>query len=235
MYSFKSRVRYSEINRDGLLDIPAVLNYFQDCSNLQSKKIGRDAEFLKSIQRAWLIDFWQIIINDRPSAFDTIKVATWASGFKGFFGTRNFTMKTEADELLACANSYWVYLDAKTQRPVRVPQDEADAYGMEEALPMENVGRKVAVPQEAERIDTLTVMEHHLDLYNHMNNGKYIETACDYIPKDADVYRICCQYRMQARKGDVVGIYRAIEDNRTTVVLKDINEEIYAVISFDCK
>lgn len=235
MHEEKWNVRFSECDRTQKLAYGNIVNYFQDCSNLQSKKIGRGSEFLKSRQRAWLIDFWQIIINDRPSAFDAIRVATWASGFKGFFGARNFTMKTETGEQLACANSYWVYLDTKTQRPVRVPQDEAEAYGIEEALPMENVGRKVAVPKETERIDTLTVREHHLDLYNHMNNGKYIEIACDYIPKDADVYQICCQYRKQARKDDVVGIYRAIEDNRITVVLKDINEEIYAVISFDCK
>lgn len=235
MHEEKWKVRFSECDRTQKLTYGNIVNYFQDCSNLQSNQIGRGSDFLQNIQRAWLIDFWQIIINDRPCVFDGIKVATWASGFKGFFGTRNFTMKTESGELLAYANSYWVYLDTETQRPVRVPQDEADAYGIEEAFPMENVGRKISVPEESKHIDTLTVKEHHLDIYDHMNNGKYIEIACDYLPQGTNVCQICCQYRMQARKDDVVSIYRVIEGNRITVVLKSIKEEIYAVISFDCR
>lgn len=235
MYEEKWKVRFSECDRTQKLAYGNIVNYFQDCSNRQSNQIGRGSEFLKNIQRAWLIDFWQIIINDRPCVFDSIKVATWASGFKGVFGTRNFTMKTENDELLAYANSYWVYFDTETQRPVRVPQDEADAYGIEEAFPMEMTGRKLLVPEEIQRVDTVIVKEHHLDLYNHMNNGQYIEIACDYLPENTNIYQICCQYRMQARKDDVVGVYRAIEDSRITVVLTSIKEDIYAVISFDCR
>lgn len=235
MHEEEWEVRFSECDRNRKLTYGNIVNYFQDCSNLQSKSIGRDSEFLKSRQKAWIIDFWQIEINDRPSVFDNIRVATWAAGFKGFFGIRNFTMKTETDEMLACANSYWVYLDMQTGRPVRVPQDEMDAYGMEEALPMETVGRKISVPENAEKIDVLTVKEHHLDLYNHMNNGKYIEIACDYLPENKTVHRICCQYKMQARKGEVIHVFRAVEDNRVTVALKNAEEEIYSVISFDCK
>lgn len=235
MHEEKWKVRFSECDRNQKLAYGNIVNYFQDCSNLHSKSIGRDAEFLRGRKKAWIIDFWQIVINDRPSVFEDVKVATWAAGFKGFFGIRNFTMKTEADEMFACANSYWVYLDMETGRPAKIPQDEIDAYGMEEALPMENVGRKIPVPEEMERIDTLTVREHHLDLYHHMNNGKYIEIACDYLPEDKTVSRICCQYRIQARKDDVIGVYRAVEDNRITVALKNIREEIYSVVSFDCK
>ena len=32
MYTFDSRIRYSEIDRSGRLSIPAVVDYFQDCS-----------------------------------------------------------------------------------------------------------------------------------------------------------------------------------------------------------
>ena len=60
MYSFKSRVRYSEINRDGLLDIPAVLNYFQDCSTFQSEQLGVGVDYLKKEKKAWVLSSWQI-------------------------------------------------------------------------------------------------------------------------------------------------------------------------------
>ena len=40
MYTFESRVRYSEIAEDGLLALPAVIDYMQDCTNFQSEDLG---------------------------------------------------------------------------------------------------------------------------------------------------------------------------------------------------
>ena len=35
MYTFDSRVRYSETGEDGLLSLPAIVDYFQDASTFQ--------------------------------------------------------------------------------------------------------------------------------------------------------------------------------------------------------
>lgn len=235
MHEERWKVRFSEGDKEQKLTYGNIVNYFQDCSNLQSEQIGRGSAFLAEKQKAWLMDFWQIVISDRPSVFQNIRVATWASGFKGFFGSRNFTMKTDDGHMLVYANSYWVYLDTVTGHPVRIPQDEAEAYGVEEPLAMDYVGRKIPVPEDMEFIDTFEVKEHHLDLYHHMNNGRYIETAADYLPPDSRVNQICCQYKMQARRDDMIRVYRKAENKTVTVVFKNENEEIYSVIRFDCK
>ena len=47
MYSFDSRVRYSEIGHRGTMTLPALINYFQDCSTFQSEDIGVGVEVLK--------------------------------------------------------------------------------------------------------------------------------------------------------------------------------------------
>ena len=39
MYEFNSRVRYSEIDHHGTLTLPALINYFQDCSTFQSEDV----------------------------------------------------------------------------------------------------------------------------------------------------------------------------------------------------
>ena len=46
MYTFDSRIRYSEIDRSGRLSIPAVVDYFQDCSAFQSEELGVGVEYL---------------------------------------------------------------------------------------------------------------------------------------------------------------------------------------------
>lgn len=39
MYSFKSKIRYSETDSRGRLSLEALLDYFQDCSAFQSEAL----------------------------------------------------------------------------------------------------------------------------------------------------------------------------------------------------
>ena len=39
MYSFNSRVRYSEVNREKELTLPSLLDYLQDCCTFQSEDL----------------------------------------------------------------------------------------------------------------------------------------------------------------------------------------------------
>ena len=41
MYSFESKVRYSEVGEDTRMTLYSVLNYFQDCSVFHSESVGR--------------------------------------------------------------------------------------------------------------------------------------------------------------------------------------------------
>ena len=47
MYTFDGRVRYSEIDHKGTMTLPALINYFQDCSTFQSEDLGLGTEVLK--------------------------------------------------------------------------------------------------------------------------------------------------------------------------------------------
>ena len=38
MYTFDSRVRYSETGEEGLLSLPAIVDYFQEVSSIHSEE-----------------------------------------------------------------------------------------------------------------------------------------------------------------------------------------------------
>ena len=95
-YSFKGRVRYSEIGEDGCLTLPGIQNYYQDCCTFQSEEIGQGMEVLEERQRAWVLSSWQIVVNRYPGLGETIVASTAPYGFKGFLGMRNFTLKMES-------------------------------------------------------------------------------------------------------------------------------------------
>ena len=54
MYKFESKIRYSELDEKGYLAVPKIVDYFQDCSNMQSDTLGVGREYLeeKQIQKA---------------------------------------------------------------------------------------------------------------------------------------------------------------------------------------
>ena len=63
IYTFDSRVRYSEVDHKGTLTLPAMMNYLQDCSTFQSEDIGVGLAALRERHRVWLLSYWQVEIR----------------------------------------------------------------------------------------------------------------------------------------------------------------------------
>lgn len=57
MYQFESRIRYSELHEDGLLAVPKIVDFFQDCSTFQSEELGVGLEHLTGQGIAWILSF----------------------------------------------------------------------------------------------------------------------------------------------------------------------------------
>ena len=62
-YDFKGRVRYSEIDENGCLTLPGILDYYQDCCTFQSESIGQGMDVLEERKRAWVLSSWQIVVK----------------------------------------------------------------------------------------------------------------------------------------------------------------------------
>ena len=55
MYTFQSKVRYSELDAEKKLSIAAIVDYFQDCSTFQSEALGVGIEYLESVEMLWMM------------------------------------------------------------------------------------------------------------------------------------------------------------------------------------
>ena len=223
-YSFSGRVRYSEIGENGLLTLPGILNYFQDCSTFQSEEVGLGIDILKEWKRIWVLSAWQVVVDRYPYMGERIKTSTWAYGFRGFMGLRNFTMETEGGERLAYANTFWTYIDAENGLPVRLEAKDTDAYRgkdgkMESKLDMEYAPRKIVLPEDYEQQDSFAVQKHHLDTNHHVNNCQYVQMAMDYLPENFKIHQMRAEYKQQARLNDVICPARAVDENTKHQVL----------------
>lgn len=186
-YSFKGRVRYSEIGEDGCLTLPGIQNYYQDCCTFQSENIGQGMKALEERQRAWVLSSWQIVVNRYPGLGETIVASTAPYGFKGFLGMRNFTLKTEDGELLSYANSIWTNIDTETGLPARLTDEDTRGYELDEKLEMDYAPRKIALPEGMEAQESFAIQKHHLDTHHHVNNCQYIRMGADYLPEGFEI------------------------------------------------
>jgi acyl-ACP thioesterase len=232
MYTMKSNIRYSECGADNKLKIPALINYFQDCTTENSEKIGAGYTYLKRKKRAWILNAWNISIFRRPEVGESVEISTWATGFKGVFGPRDFQMKTAKGELLACAKTLWVYLDTESGRPTKPTEEEMAAYQVEPSFSEEIITRKLKLPEEMEYADTFPVGRYQIDTNQHVNNSQYVQVACEVIPGDYSVKEVRVEYRKAAVFGDVFVVKQKEEEGKIVVSLCDEEDIPYAIVEF---
>lgn len=232
MYQFDSRIRYSEVDAECNLTIPALMNYFQDCTAFHSESVGNGVRELARRKQAWMLSFYQICIEKMPKFLDEVTISTYPYEIKGFYGLRNFCMTDKMGNRIAYANSVWVFMDVATGRPAKVSQDIIDAYGKDEKLDMEYCDRKLLVPQKVDMQEKITVPSFFIDSNHHMNNEKYVMLAAEYLPDDFIVGELRVEYKKEAKWKDTIVPVVAREENKFTVALLDESGKPYAIVAF---
>lgn len=222
MYSYKSRIRYSELDETGHLRLESLLDYFQDCSTFHSEDIGLGVDYLRERHLVWVLSSWQIVVQRYPRLGETVSVGTSPYDFKGFIGFRNFCMKDEAGNYLAYANTLWSLLDTETNKPVRPSEEMLRGYVLEPKLDMEYAPRRIPIPEPGKEGEPIQVRPHHLDMNHHVNNGQFVRIALDSLGRNYRVSQLRAEYKKQVMLGDILVPYIAdTEDNRCVVALKD--------------
>lgn len=163
-----------------------------------------------------------------------LKSVTLQINGENAYGYRNFIMEKDNKEVLAVANSIWVYVDTETGRPTKIPKDYpiTSGYGMSPAYPMDKVERKVELPDNFDIYPSFKVNKSNIDSYNHVNNGQYIKLAEEYLPDNFIVNTMRVEYRAQAVLGNSIVPMIFHQDEIMIVVLADENQKPYAIIEF---
>lgn len=232
MYTFNSRVRYSEINHTGNLTITALTNYFQDCSTFQSEDLNIGIGYLTSKHRAWILNSWQIVIERFPSLGENITIGTWASGFNGLYGNRNFILKDSNNSVCAYANSVWIYMDTEHLRPLKITEDVIALYPQEAPYPMNYENRKIKPPIDSTVKESFPVLPSYIDTNQHVNNGQYIRIAESFLPDDFSLYQMRAEYKSSACLGNILIPKLSQDDSRFTVTLASEDGAVYSIVEF---
>ena len=95
---------------------------------------------------------------------------------------------------------------------------------------MEDLPRKIALPDEMKEVGRLPVMKQHLDTNLHVNNVQYVAIASEVLPKGTEICGIRAEYRKAAVLGDVLVLHVAVDDSKYVVSLRAEDGSVYANI-----
>lgn len=232
MYTMKEKVRFSEVDHTSNITLPGIINYFQDCTIRHSEEIGVGIEFLKKFQKGWILSSWQVEVKRYPTIGETIEVGTFPTAFKGLYGMRNFFMKDADGEIVAQANSIWVFMDLAKGRPSRPNPEHINRYELGEPLDMEDKGRKISISEGGVEGESFPVRRYHIDTNEHVNNCQYVQMALEVLDHPMKVKELRVEYKKSAVYGNMIKPIITSDEERTVVQLCDESKEPYAIVEF---
>jgi len=178
-YQRTFRIRHYECDAYGHLNNANYLRYMQETAFDASAAAGYDMKRYDQIGHHWLIRATDIEYF-RPLRYDDeVEVKTWVADFHRVRSRRIYEFRlTDSDELVARAETDWVYLENATGKPATIPQEMREAF-FPEGVP-ENRPERHTFPIAPEPPPGIYKMHrqvawHDIDMVQHVNNAVYLE------------------------------------------------------------
>jgi acyl-CoA thioester hydrolase len=177
------RIRYYECDPYGHVNNANYLRYATQAALEASVDAGYDSAKYAELGTLWLIREAKIEYLHPARSGETLNVKTWVCDFRRVRSRREYEMTlAEADQVIARAYTDWVYLDAQTGQPARIPDAMMAAFFPEGApakAPKREPFPEPPLPPPGAFTARRRVAWHHLDPAGHMNSAWYLSLVED--------------------------------------------------------
>lgn len=203
-------VRYHDTDASGIVSPAMALRLMEEAGNSQIAAQHPNWDELAEKNQAFVINCLRIRFYHPIHAYDEIRVNTWACDSKGVFFNRCYQI-TRNDEPVAEVNTIWALVDMTDKRIYKVNDIEL-FYDKDQVLPLDKPTQtRIPAGISLEKIGEHTVRYSETDYIHHMNNTRYLDMLCDYIPNIADCFvtSIGIKFKTEAPLGAKLEVYCA--------------------------
>jgi len=179
------RVRWGELDPSGTVSPANYLRYLIETAWDWGTAMGWDVNYSQNPDVFWVIRETEIHILRPLRHNDEFGLTIWMIHWQRVRGTRCFELKFKnSDEVIAQVTQHIVYMDAKTGRPMNLPDEEVDRFRLENPrmFPFERFPKVAAA--ERPFITQRQVEWMDLDSYEHVNNVIYVNYAEEAAAQD---------------------------------------------------
>ena len=180
-------LRWYETNAARMLRPSALLALMQETANLQFERAGRSLDVLRDEKGlAFILGRLALDMPTPLFAYDTVTVETFTCPSHGAGFLRGFRV-LRGDEVVARGASQWALVDLAAKR--LTPVEQAPFCFEDEPLEKTQMPLRFAASADAvfEPVGERRVQYADIDYNMHMNNARYPDMVCDFLPDPAAV------------------------------------------------
>ncbi len=218
--SFSEKVTLEDLDSNLNLSNRGILKLLQEAGNKASTLAGHGLTDMDKTNTTWVILYWRVKVLNRAKYDDELKVNTWAYFKKKLYSIRNFEIYN-GDELVAIADSKWVYVDAKNHSILKIPNEFDELYStIEKDVFDVEYKDKIKMPDNLKEIYTYNTMKRDVDGNNHVNNIAFLDIANEVIDDEIilNSTEFSVIYKKEIHYGDTVTCYKEIDEENNTIV-----------------
>ena len=188
----------------------ALLVYMQETSNRHVADSGMSLDDLRDEKGlAFILSKIRIAFRRPLSAFENIRVETFTCPSRGYASTRGFRILS-GDEVVAEADTLWALVDINDKSLKKI-EESGYIFDAEEPPVLETPARTRA-PSSVElcEVGKRTILYSDIDYNMHMNNTRYPDMLCDYMPIETTgrITGMTLSYLREAAYGDTLTVLR---------------------------
>lgn len=220
-------VFYEGVDPKLYIKFTKLMSLMQETSIAHTDSTNRPMSWYVDNNFGFLLTNWDVRVNKYPFLYEKIRISTWPVMFKGILAYRGFDAYDSKNDLIAAANTKWVFTDLSRHRPIKVPADVVTGYGELSPPLFESDYKFPEITQDYESASrrSMQVTRRDIDSNNHVNNIKYIEWVVDDIPQNLyDNYcvkQMKCVYKKECKVNQEVMIETYVKDNEVITSVND--------------
>jgi acyl-CoA thioesterase FadM len=206
-----------------------TLVYMQEMAFCHLNSVNRNLDALRFEQGlAFILTRLTLKFYEPIHPAETITAQTWVSEGKGLNFPRYFRLKKADETVAAEAASSWLLINLNTRLPVRVSEFDY-GFSAEDPLPF-TTPRRLALPADMTEVGQRKIVYSDIDYNGHMNNTRYPDMICDYLPEDtvARIHTMHLEFVREAKYGSTLRVMRGMrvsEDGDTVYLVQTIDEQ----------
>ena len=175
VYTAYVTVRHDELDCFGRIRPAVYLRYLAHAAVEASAAAGFDADWYAAAGAMWLVRRSTLELAAPPRAAERLAIQTWVEDFRRVRSHRRYAVHGADGRLCLDARTDWVYVDAVSGRPRRVPPEFGPAFRLgPESGPEREAWNEPAAPATP-AVSTHRVRACELDGVGHVNNAVYLD------------------------------------------------------------
>jgi len=208
-FTTKHTVDIHDVDYNGTARASSLMKYIQSAAQTQLTESGMSYEELRSRGCVFLLSKIKMEFTAPLRAYEPILAETFPCNSRGYSFLRCYRLIRDG-ETVGRAASVWALVDTNNRSLIRVNDFEL---GLETYEPLNLPIERIVMPENMKQVGNYTVGYGDTDQNGHMNNTKYPDLYCSFLPmKNKMIESITISYLNEAPISEDLKVYMAEYD-----------------------